>query len=87
MLGKHGGQVVCWPPSGGWQAAWCGDVREGLKNAGRPGGGAPVTSWQAMELTDAQKGDARFYPENARVYFVRGYGRFARANGAPRGAC
>jgi ATP-dependent exoDNAse (exonuclease V) alpha subunit len=57
-------------------------IRERLKNAGRLGEGAPVVSWQAVDLTDAQKCDARFYPKNARVYFVRGYGRFERGDWA-----
>jgi conjugative relaxase-like TrwC/TraI family protein len=57
-------------------------IRERLKNAGRLREGAPVVSWQAVDLTGAQKCDARFYPKNARVCFVRDYGRFAKGDWA-----
>ncbi|OAM88928.1 hypothetical protein AW736_09085 [Termitidicoccus mucosus] len=55
-------------------------IRDELKNAGKLGEGVPVVSWQSLDLTDAQKRDARFYGAGARAFFVREYGRFGRGD-------
>ncbi len=55
-------------------------IREELKNAGKLKCGVPISSWQSLDLTDAQKRDARFYPAGSRVFFVREYGRFGRGD-------
>jgi hypothetical protein len=55
-------------------------IRAHLKNQGVLRGGKPVASWQAVDLTEAQKRDARYYPAGSRVFFARGYGRFARGD-------
>ena len=51
-------------------------IRERLASEGRLAKGAAVTSWQSLDLSEAQKQDARFYPEGSKVFFVRKYGRF-----------
>lgn len=56
------------------------EIRRQLKESGEIGEGTPVASWQAVDLSKAQKRDARYYPADSRVYFVRGYGRFAKGD-------
>ena len=53
-------------------------IREKLKDAGKLGAGAKLTTFQPLDLGEAQKRDARFYRAGHHVCFVRGYGRFAK---------
>jgi hypothetical protein len=39
-----------------------------------------VESLQSLDLSEAQKRDARFYVDGAKVWFVRDYGRFKRGD-------
>ncbi|OAM88506.1 relaxase domain-containing protein [Termitidicoccus mucosus] len=55
-------------------------IRAELKNAGILKSGVPVASWQAVDLTEAQRRDERFYVPGEGVYFLRGYGRFQRGD-------
>ncbi|OAM88266.1 relaxase domain-containing protein [Termitidicoccus mucosus] len=56
-------------------------IRARLREIGRLGAGRPVASWQSVDLSEAQKHDARFYtPTGTGVYFIRGYGRFQRGD-------
>ncbi|AWI10331.1 MobF family relaxase [Ereboglobus luteus] len=55
-------------------------IRDELKNAGILKNGVRVATWQPIDLTDAQKRDARFYASGDRVYFLRNYGRFQRGD-------
>ncbi|OAM86924.1 relaxase domain-containing protein [Termitidicoccus mucosus] len=55
-------------------------IRTRLRETGRLDAGRPVASWQAADLSEAQKRDARFYTLDAGVFFVRGYGRFKRGD-------
>ncbi|WP_068770489.1 relaxase domain-containing protein [Termitidicoccus mucosus] len=59
------------------------EIRQQLRESGKIGMGrqdVPVVSWQSLDLSEAQKRDARFYPADSRVYFVRGYGRFMKGD-------
>jgi ATP-dependent exoDNAse (exonuclease V) alpha subunit len=53
-------------------------VRTALLGSGRLGTGSSVVSYQAVDLTAAQKQDAGSYPPEARVFFLKSYGRYAR---------
>ena len=53
-------------------------IREKLKEAGKLGVGATLTTFQPLDLDEAQKRDARFYQAGQHVCFLRGYGRFAK---------
>lgn len=58
-------------------------VRIKLQEAGKLGAGATLTTYQPVDLDEAQKRDARFYQEGQHVSFIRGYGRFARGELCP----
>jgi len=55
-------------------------IRDELKNAGILKNDTCVVSRQAVDLTDAQKRDARFYVSGESVCFIRGYGRHQRGD-------
>ncbi|AWI09657.1 conjugative relaxase-like TrwC/TraI family protein [Ereboglobus sp. PH5-10] len=55
-------------------------IRSRLRETGKLGEGVPVMSWQSTDLSEAQKCDARYYTPDARVFFVRDYGRFKRGD-------
>jgi conjugative relaxase-like TrwC/TraI family protein len=51
-------------------------IRESLRESGKIGEGAPVTTWQAVDATTAQKRESGFYEPGQRAFFLRGYSRF-----------
>jgi conjugative relaxase-like TrwC/TraI family protein len=51
-------------------------IRQGLAAAGSLGPGKTVTALEAVDWTEAQKRDARYYQPGQRVQFLRRYGRF-----------
>jgi hypothetical protein len=53
-------------------------IRAKLQEAGKLGASTMLTTYQPVDLDEAQKKDARFYEEGHAVGFIRGYGRFAR---------
>jgi len=53
-------------------------IRAKLQEAGKLGANTMLTTYQPVDLDEAQKKDARFYQEGHAVGFIRGYGRFAR---------
>jgi conjugative relaxase-like TrwC/TraI family protein len=53
-------------------------IRAKLREAGQLGPGQILTTYQPIDLDEAQKRDARFYQPGYHACFVRGYGRFAR---------
>ncbi|MDF9832351.1 conjugative relaxase-like TrwC/TraI family protein [Ereboglobus sp. PH5-5] len=55
-------------------------IRERLKNEGKLGEGTAIESLQSLDLSEAQKRDARFYAADTKVWFVRDYGRFKRGD-------
>ncbi|AWI09521.1 ATP-dependent DNA helicase [Ereboglobus luteus] len=55
-------------------------IRDRLKNEGKLGESTAVESLQSLDLSEAQKRDVRFYAGDAKVWFVRDYGRFKRGD-------
>jgi hypothetical protein len=55
-------------------------IRDELKNAGILKNDTRVVSWQAVDLTDAQKRDTRFYAAAGGVCFLCNYGRHQRGD-------
>jgi hypothetical protein len=55
-------------------------IREQLKAAGRLGPGKMVTALQAIDGTEAQKREARFYEPGQQALFLRRYGRFVKGD-------
>jgi len=55
-------------------------IRVELKRTGILKNGTRLASWQAIDLTEAQKRDARFYAAGEGVFFLRDYGRFHRGD-------
>jgi ATP-dependent exoDNAse (exonuclease V) alpha subunit len=55
-------------------------IRVELKRAGILKDDTSVASWQAVNLTEAQKRDARFYAAGEGVFFLRDYGRYQRGD-------
>ena len=55
-------------------------IRTHLHAQGRLGKETLLTTWQPLDLTEAQKRDARFYPQGCAVFFVRNYGRFCKGD-------
>ena len=53
-------------------------IRAKLQEGGKLGASSTLTTYQPVDLDEAQKKDARFYREGHAVGFIRGYGRFAR---------
>lgn len=53
-------------------------IRMKLREAGKLGEGTTITTFQPVDLDEAQKKDARFYRAGFSACFIRGYGRFAR---------
>jgi conjugative relaxase-like TrwC/TraI family protein len=51
-------------------------IRQSLVTAGSLGSGQTVTALEALDWTEAQKRDARYYLSGQRVQFLRRYGRF-----------
>jgi hypothetical protein len=51
-------------------------IRQGLVAAGSLDAGQSVTALEALDWTEAQKRDARYYQPGQRVQFLRRYGRF-----------
>ena len=58
-------------------------IRSKLQDAGKLGAGATLTTYQPVDLDEAQKRDARFYQAGHYACFIRGYGRFARGERYP----
>jgi len=58
-------------------------IRAKLRDAGKLGTGATVTTYEPVDLDGAQKRDSRFYREGHYACFIRGYGRFARGELCP----
>ena len=55
-------------------------IRVELKSTGILKNDTRVASWQAVNLTEAQKRDARFYAAGEGVFFLRDYGRYQRGD-------
>ncbi|HEY4245861.1 MAG TPA: MobF family relaxase [Lacunisphaera sp.] len=55
-------------------------IRAKLQEAGRLGPSRTLTTYQPVDLDEAQKKDARFYQAGHFASFVRGYGRFAKGD-------
>lgn len=53
-------------------------IRERLKAAGKLGAGKTLTTYQAVDATEAEKRDPHFHEPGRLAHFVRGYGRFAK---------
>ncbi|MEO6993733.1 MAG: MobF family relaxase [Lacunisphaera sp.] len=53
-------------------------IREKMHTAGKLGPGTKLTTYQPVDLDEAQKRDGRFYEEGHCASFIRGYGRFSR---------
>lgn len=51
-------------------------IREKLVATGTLDAGQPVMALEALDWTEAQKRDTRYYPPGQRVQFLRRYGRF-----------
>jgi len=58
-------------------------IRAKLQGAGKLGAGTKLTTYQPVDLDEAQKRDARFYQAGYHACFIRGYGRFARGEICP----
>jgi hypothetical protein len=58
-------------------------IRAKLREAGKLGAGANFTTYEPVDLGEAQKRDSRFYREGQYACFIRGYGRFARGELCP----
>lgn len=55
-------------------------IREALRSRGAIGEGVAFKSLQLVDLSEAQKRDARFIPVDGYVVFRKGYGRFSRGD-------
>jgi len=55
-------------------------IRVELQAAGRIGSGVVLKAYQAVDLDDAQKRDARFYQPGQFAYVLKRYGRFAKGD-------
>jgi conjugative relaxase-like TrwC/TraI family protein len=55
-------------------------IRARLHEVGKLGPGRTLTTYQPVDLDEAQKGDARFYQKGHFAFFLRGYGRFAKGD-------
>lgn len=55
-------------------------IRAKLQEAGRLGPSRTLTTYQPVDLDEAQKKDARFYQAGHFASFIRGYGRFAKGD-------
>jgi len=58
-------------------------IREALRERGRIGDGATIKTLHAVDLTDAEKRDARFYQPGHVAYFQKRYGRYKRGDCCP----
>jgi len=58
-------------------------IRAKLQGAGKLGAGATLTTYQPVDLDEAQKRDSRFYQSGHHACFIRGYGRFSRGEICP----
>ncbi len=58
-------------------------IREQLKASGKLSGGTTLTAYQAVDGTEAQKRDPKFYNTGQWVYFLQRYGRFAKGDLCP----
>ena len=55
-------------------------IRARLAAAGRLAAGTPVTTYQMLDLSEAQKRDRRFIEAGRHVHFLQRYGRFAKGD-------
>jgi len=55
-------------------------IREALRSQGKIGEGVALKILQTVDLSEAQKRDARFIPAGAHAVFRKGYGRFKRGD-------
>jgi hypothetical protein len=55
-------------------------IREALRSRGKIGEGVALKILQTVDLSEAQKRDARFIPAGAHAVFRKGYGRFKRGD-------
>ena len=58
-------------------------IRQALRARGTIGAGATLRILQPLDLSEAQKRDARFIPAGAYAVFRKGYGRFKRGDACP----
>jgi AAA domain/TrwC relaxase len=58
-------------------------VRKALRADGQLGEGSSLVTYQAVDLTAAQREDAGSYSPEARVFFLKSYGRYARGDLCP----
>ena len=58
-------------------------IRDELKAAGRIGSGVTLKTYQAVDLDEAQKRDARYYQSGQFAYVLKRYGRFAKGDVCP----
>ena len=58
-------------------------IRAKLQGAGKLGASATLTTYQPVDLDEAQKRDSRFFQPGHHACFIRGYGRFARGEILP----
>jgi ATP-dependent exoDNAse (exonuclease V) alpha subunit len=58
-------------------------IRAELQSAGRIGSGIALKTYQAVDLDEAQKRDARFYQPGQFAYVLKRYGRFAKGDVCP----
>lgn len=55
-------------------------IRAKLHETWKLGAGRMLTTYQPVDLDEAQKKDARFYQKGHFAFFLRGYGRFAKGD-------
>jgi hypothetical protein len=58
-------------------------IRLALRSRGKIGDGVALKILQTVDLSEAQKRDARFIPAGAHAVFRKGYGRFKRGDACP----
>jgi len=58
-------------------------IRDELQAAGRIGSGVTLKTYQAVDLGEAQKRDARYYQLGQFAYVLKRYGRFAKGDVCP----
>ncbi len=58
-------------------------IRAKLQDSGKLGRSTTLTTYQPVDLDEAQKRDGRFYQEGHFAWFVRAYGRFAKGEAYP----
>jgi hypothetical protein len=58
-------------------------IRAKLRDAGKRDADATLTTYQPVDLDEAQKRDSRYYQAGHYACFIRGYGRFSRGERYP----